>query len=238
MLSSCPFCRKEIRFNDAQKEKVDAALQSLQEGKCLKIGCPQCKKTITLDKRGNEVSNEGNPLERPKTASKSIEPPTPPDLSWLVGGEYDAMDVVEDVPKVLLLVKDPTMRSGMDEAFSDLGYMPVAEDDIGKAVDRMRFESFKGVVYHTAFEGKPLAESVFHQHMSGLAMSQRRFIYYTLVGPELHTLYDLEALAFSANLVVNDKDVHHMGIILRKGLTDYESLFGPFLSAMREFGKK
>jgi hypothetical protein len=238
MLSSCPFCRKEIRFNDAQKEKVEAALQSLQEGKCLKIGCPQCKKTITLDKRGNVVSEEGAAPARPKPAAESVGPPTPPDLSWLVGGEYDAVEVVEDVPKVLLLVKDPTMRSVMDEAFSELGYMPVMEGDMEKAMDRMRFESFKGVVYHTAFEGKPLAESVFHQHMSGMAMSQRRFIYYILAGPELHTLYDLEALAFSANLVVNDKDVHHMGLILRKGLTDYEFLFGPFLSAMREFGKK
>lgn len=235
MLSSCPFCRKEIRFNDAQKNKVEAALKSLQEGKCLKIGCPQCKKTITLDKRGNVINDEGAAAS---PGAKPIEPPAPPDLSWLVGGEYDAVEVVEDVPKVLLLVKDPTMRSIMDEAFSDLGYMPVAEGDMERAMDRMRFESFKGVVYHTAFEGKPLAESVFHQHMSGMAMSQRRFIYYALVGPELHTLYDLEALAFSANLVVNDKDVNHIGIILRKGLTDYESLFGPFLSAMREFGKK
>ena len=74
--------------------------------------------------------------------------------------------------------------------------------------------------------------------MSSLAMSQRRYLYYILVGPELHTLYDLEALAQSANLTVNERDVPHLRVILRKGLTDYEALFGPYLAAMRDFGRK
>lgn len=53
-----------------------------------------------------------------------------------------------------------------------------------------------------------------------------------LIGPDLQTLYDLEALTLSANLVINEKDLGDINKILRKGIHDYENLFHPFLEAM------
>ena len=46
------------------------------------------------------------------------------------------------------------------------------------------------------------------------------------------THYDLEALAFSANLVINDREMPHLEPVLRKGLQDYEKLFRPLLDAL------
>ena len=236
MLSSCPLCHAALHFTEGQTAKIQASLDALQEGKVLKFGCPHCKQAITVDRSGNPVTEKA---AAPSSLSgKRIEPPTPPDLSWIASGEFEAREIVEDVPKVLLLIGDDSLRGGIEETFSDIGYMPVAVQDVDVAMERMRFESFKGVVYHTGFEGKPLSEATFHHHMANMAMSQRRYIYYILMGPELHTLYDLEALALSANLVINDRDAPKFDLILRKGLTDYEALFGPYMSAMREFGMK
>ena len=53
-----------------------------------------------------------------------------------------------------------------------------------------------------------------------------------IVGPRLHTLYDLEALAFSANLVINDREMPYLEPVLRKGLRDYEKLFRPLIDAL------
>lgn len=53
-----------------------------------------------------------------------------------------------------------------------------------------------------------------------------------LIGPKFRTLYNLEALSNSANLVVNDRDIKNLSLILRKGFYDYEELFGPFLEAL------
>lgn len=236
MLSSCPHCYAALHFTEGQMAKIRSTLDALQEGKVLKLSCPQCKEPITVDRQGNSVMEKAS--SSPARSGKQIQPPSPPDLSWLASGEFEARDMVEDVPKVLLLIGDDTLRQVIEEIFSDIGYMPVVECDSKIAMDRMRFESFKGVVYHTDYEGKPLQDAAFHRHMTDMAMSQRRYIYYILLGPGLHTLYDLEALALSANLVVNDRDVPKFELILRKGLTDYEALFGPYLSAMREYGKK
>ncbi len=62
-------------------------------------------------------------------------------------------------------------------------------------------------------------------------MARRRAIYYIIMGPEFHTLYDLEALANNANLVVNDKEAAYLEIIFKKGRQDYDDLFGPYLEA-------
>ena len=236
MLTSCPHCHAALHFTEGKTAKIRATLESLQEGKVLKLSCPQCKEAIPIDRGGNPVTE--HVAASPSRPAKRIEPPAPPDLSWLASGEFESRDFVEDVPKVLLLISDEGLRDVIGETFSDIGYMPFLESDVEAAMDRMRFESFKGVVYHTSFEGKALSEAVFHQHMANMAMSHRRYIYYILLGPELHTLYDLEALALSANLVVNDRDVTKFELILRKGLTEYEMLFGPYLNAMREYGKK
>ena len=61
---------------------------------------------------------------------------------------------------------------------------------------------------------------------------RRRLLFYAIVGPRLHTLYDLEALAFSANLVINDREMPHLEPVLRKGLRDYEKLFRPLIDAL------
>jgi hypothetical protein len=71
-----------------------------------------------------------------------------------------------------------------------------------------------------------------------MAMQKRRGIYYVLVGPEFHTLYNLDALHHSANLVVNDNELPDLPIILKKSFREYDELFGPFLAALRAEGKR
>jgi hypothetical protein len=71
-----------------------------------------------------------------------------------------------------------------------------------------------------------------------MAMARRRYVFYVLIGPEFRTLYDLEALANSANLVVNDSDTGHFSIILKRGMNEYQELFGPYLQALGNYGVK
>lgn len=73
--------------------------------------------------------------------------------------------------------------------------------------------------------------------MYDMNMSRRRFIFYTLVGKEFKTLYNLQALAYSANLVVNDNEIPYFNVILRKAIPEYEELFGPITEEFRLQGK-
>jgi hypothetical protein len=69
-------------------------------------------------------------------------------------------------------------------------------------------------------------------------MDRRRYIFYILIGEQFHTLYNLEALAFSANLTVNTADLRHLDIVLRKSIPAYEELFGPMLEELGVYGKR
>ena len=69
-------------------------------------------------------------------------------------------------------------------------------------------------------------------------MGKRRYMIYVLIGPEFNTLYDLQALAYSANMVVNDKDADKMKTIWKKGKNDYDELFNPFITILKSHGKR
>jgi len=258
MLTTCPHCHKEWRLSEAQQEKLSRALEGLAPGKTLKITCPLCKEPVYLRKDGSagepvmdellaaaQEGREDAPVEemvervKERPAPKQPPPtaPSPPDVSWLASGEYVEQEIVRDVPLAMILVPEAAGRDRVAEVFSQLGYRPEFPESAEAALERMRFVTFAAAVLHSDFEGGDFRESTFHQHVASLPMSARRTLYYVLVGPEFHTLYDLEALSYSANLVVNQGDLPHLYLILKKGLRDHEELFGPYIKALAEHGK-
>ena len=165
-------------------------------------------------------------------------PPAPPDISWLKKGEFEPASWVADVPTAMLVMPEGESKALVAKAFKSLGYLVETPSSEEEAVERVKFANLTGIALQTGQQNNPLEKSVLHNHLRGLPMSRRRLIYYVLIGPGYQILYDLQALSLSANLVVNDGDIGKMDVILRKGLQDYESLFNPLLSVMREYGKK
>lgn len=267
MLSQCPNCQQQLALTEAQQAKVEQALAALQPGKTLKINCPHCKKPIEMtqngaDKKEDDGDDGGQPVlkdvlysEHTGDEDKDIEgvvahvrqvpkptkippaAPKAPDVGWLESGEFSVEEVVKDVPLAIVLMTEAQGRSTVADALSEIGYQPEFAESAEAAHERMRFVNFAAVALHSAFEGGSLADSTFHAHMRALGMDTRRYIYYMIIGPEFHTLYDLEALSNSANLVVNDKDVAHLNVILKKGLHDYDNLFGPYIEMLKEQGR-
>jgi hypothetical protein len=73
--------------------------------------------------------------------------------------------------------------------------------------------------------------------MREMNMSRRRYIFYVLLGEQFNTLYDLEALANSVNLVINDSEIPLIGTVLKKAIPEFETLFGPLMEELRVMGK-
>ncbi|MFH7320825.1 hypothetical protein ACHHRT_09465 [Desulfurivibrio sp. D14AmB] len=241
MLTHCPHCQKEINLSVPQKSKIRQALSGLPEGKTLKISCPNCREGIHLNRE--EIPVEAAPgapkPERPQASGTAPAPPSPPDIAWLRedGAQPDLEEVVKDVPLALVLVRDEQLRRQVGEALQILGYQPEFPASGAAAEKRMRFVNFSAVVLHSDFEEGGLADSAFHRHMRKLPMGVRRMLLYVLIGPDFHTLYDLQALTWSANLVVNQRDAGKMPLVLKKAFHDYQLLFGPYIAALREHGK-
>ena len=226
MLTHCPHCQQSLQLTKDMTSRLEQALSQLDPGKALTIKCPLCRGTITLEKSG-----------RPQMSSAKVQPPPPPNLDWLTTGLFEGEEKVEDVPMVLILHQPNAQRNQIGEAFESVGYQVFMADTVNDALERMRFVQYSCIVLQAQMEGT-LEQSTFHTHMRNLTMDRRRYIFYILIGDTFHTLYNLEALAFSANLIVNTSDIPRLDVILRKSITAYEELFGPFLEELSSYGKR
>ena len=228
MSTTCPHCQASLTFSAEQRAKIDQALAKLPPGAALKLKCPQCSDVIDLAKAA--ASAQTAPVSRAAEAGK-VQPPPPPPLDWLSSGEIVDSGKVEDVPMALVLCPAGPGRDAILETLQALGYQMVSTDNMQEAQERMRFVRFACIVYQAGMHGG-LDASPFHAAMCSMAMEHRRHIFYILTGDSLHTLYDLEALAYSANLTVNNKDLPKLLVVLRKAFQAHEELFGPLLEEL------
>jgi len=239
MIKECPHCRENLNLSIIQVAKVQEALDKLSVGKFLKLNCPHCKKPIELAASG-ELATTGRSKQTdmvPVQHKLDLKPPAPPPLDWLVRGKIDQEEEIQDSREVLVLMAAGQDRSAVIDAFQEMDYKPVFPESGRDGIERLRFTNYAAVVLHSRFDGSSLAESSFHDHMRKLAMTRRRSIFYTLIGPEFKTLYNLEALVNSANLVVNDKEVSKIRFILKKAIPEYEELFGSYVDTLIEHGQ-
>ena len=248
MINQCPFCQQALQFSGVQQEKIDTALAGLKPGAALKLGCPHCRKAISLQADGSlfvetpaqaeapaEAPSESKPPSPPQPDTSAgyqatVKPPDYPDISWLAQGIYTEQAVMTETPKAMILMPSGQNQDHVAKALSDQGYQTEFPESASDALIQLRFGLYLAVVLHDEFDGD-LAESTFHQHMITMPMERRRTIFYALIGKKRHTLYNLEALACSANVVINEAEVPHFDIILKKGLLEMESLFGPYIKA-------
>jgi CheY-like chemotaxis protein len=250
MISNCPHCQGALKFNAAQLAKIEQALKKLKSGQRLPLKCPHCKKPMQLDAAGEAPGaaapkTAGKAAEEPKApqakeeSAAAIKPPPPPNTNWLDEEKQAGLleEHARDVPTSLVLHADDGMRHQLGSAMEALGYQVVTVTTAQEAIEQVSSASFASVVFHTGFEGGTLEDSTFHAYMRKMPMSRRRYIFYILVGPQFTTLYDIEALANSANLVVGDKDIKNFQIVLHKSIPYYEQLFGPLLEELSSYGR-
>lgn len=236
MRVSCPHCGKQLKIG----EKMQQSLNALAPGQKVRVKCVQCEKPFPIDAAMGEAPTPQagavrGPVGQPR--AHKVRPPAPPDISWLKEGIFEETEVVEEVPRALVLMRDNDGRSAVVRDLEKLSYRVEVAETPDEGMGKMQFVNYATVILHCQFEDKDLDASVFHQFMKTMNMAKRRYIFYVLVGENLQTLYDLQALAYSANLVVNDADVSHFSLLLRKSIPEYETLFGPLMEELRIAGK-
>lgn len=239
MISVCTHCGQELNLTEAQQQKIKTALAALSPGKSLKFNCPHCLKAIEVKQAESESAEKKQQVSKAinRTGKGKIDPPAPPDMGWLERGDLGKGEVVEDVPQVLILIPEGEIQEAVMQLFDALGYKAVLPHSASEAIDVIRFTEFSAVVLYSLYEGS-LAASSFHAYMKEMPMTRRRYIYYVLIGPEFHSMYNLEALSLSANIVVNEKEMSAFPLIMKKGFRDYDELFGPYLKALAAVGKR
>ena len=137
----------------------------------------------------------------------------------------------------MLPTTNESPTDGLASALSGLGYRAEVTDDLDQVLERMQFINYTCMVMHTDARPEELDQNRLHRYICSLEMSRRRNIFYVLIGSNFKTFYNIQALACSANLVVNEKDAPYFAVILRKAIPEYEELFGPYLDELKIQGK-
>jgi hypothetical protein len=237
MIVNCQNCDKKLKL----PKKIEENVKALAPGKVLAIKCPQCSKTITLHSGlvPSDQSSEGVSWAKPTGTKKTrfVTPPPPPDITWLKDGRFEGKETIEDVPMALILMNESPAREMVIKALENIGYKAELVESTSDAIEKVQFVDYACIVLHSLYECNGINTSVFHKYISTMNMSKRRFIFYILIGKEFKTFYNLQALAYSANLVVNDEEVPKFDLILRKAIPEFEELFGPIMEELRLHGK-
>ena len=163
-----------------------------------------------------------------KKSKNTIPAPPPPDISWLINGMVETATSQTDASlTALVVIVAEQAKTMVEKGLIEMGYAVDTALSMEQAIQKLQTVQYNVIICGTDITLRDL-----HQYICRLSSPRRRKIYYALVGPRLHTLYNLEALALSANLVINDQDLQELESILRKGLSDYEHLFRPLLDCL------
>lgn len=237
MIVNCPNCSKQLKLTDKIRESV----QQLESGKKIKVKCVHCTVPFGLDARSlQQTGSDRHPARSESGRSLStgkVKPPAPPGIDWLTDGSYAEKEVVEDIPRALVLMPESANRDTVVQAATAVGYRVEQALTPEEALEKMRFVNYAAVFLHDRFEPGGIGSGKFHQFMRGLDMSRRRYIFYVLLGEQFQTLYDLQALACSGNLVVGDGEIPFIGTVLKKAIPEFETLFGPLMEELQVVGK-
>jgi len=235
MIVNCPHCSKQLKLSD----KVRDSLQLLEPGRKIKVKCINCGTPFGIDKSMQAVGpGQKSAQETAGPAGVAgVKPPAPQNIDWLKDGTFQDKEVVEDIPSALLLIREGEYRNAVEKAVKTLGYRVESASDVQDAMEKMRFVNYAAVFLHTGFEPGGIRNGQFHQYMREMNMSRRRYIFYVLVGEQFSTLYDLQAMANSANVVVNDAEIPYIATVLKKAIPEYEELFGPLMEELQASGR-
>jgi len=174
---------------------------------------------------------------RKEPAKSSVHPPPLPDLSWIGTGVFQEEEQVKDIPSALVLMVDEGGKNGVSSELQGIGYQIETADSPMEALAKLHANRYTTIIMHARFGEEPFADSTVYNYIKWLPVARRRAMFFILAGPDFRTLYNLEALSLSVNLVVNDADIERLKPILKKSFRDHEELFGPLIEAVRGYEK-
>jgi CheY-like chemotaxis protein len=141
--------------------------------------------------------------------------------------------------RLALVCEDaPERQAVIKAALEQVGFAMLAVKNAEEAIERMRRDVYELVIIDEQYQGATPLDNPILAAMRSMPMSQRRWMFVTLVGREFKTFDNAMAFARSVNVVVNINDLPHLPAILKKGITDHVEFYRTFRQVLAEAGKR
>jgi hypothetical protein len=212
MQVECPSCAKEINIPD----------NKVPQGQAFNLNCPGCKTKMRVDQH-----LQPDPTEALDTSS------------MLVDEEFDDDEQIEiyDEHDQIGLILDRQNDDLWTAALTELDYKLQRAKSPEHAVHKLRFNQYHVVAIHEKFGDTTLETSPLYEFVRDMPMDTRRKTFVALVGANFKTLDNMEALAYSVNLVINQNDFDQLETILKKSIGENETFYKVYRETMTALGK-
>ncbi|NIQ02524.1 MAG: hypothetical protein GWM98_20890 [Nitrospinaceae bacterium] len=220
MLITCSSCSKSINLPD---EKVP-------QGQAFNLTCPGCKTKMRVDQH----------LKPPEPANSDSSGGSLDTSSMVVQDEDfeddEEIEIYDEHDKIALIL-DKKNYDAWSSVLTDLEFKLQTAKSPEHAVHKLKFNQFHVVVFHEKFGDTTLETSPLYEYIVEMPMSTRRKTFIALMGDNLKTLDNMEALAYSVNLVVNQKDIDQLETILKKTIGENDTFYKIYKETMSALGK-
>ena len=140
--------------------------------------------------------------------------------------------------KVALICADTTTVDAIKPVLKDLGYKIHIGESAEHAIERIRYTNYDIVVLHEHFAGSVLNSNIVLHYLAWMPMAQRRYTFTCLVGASFITLDAMQAFGQSVHLVVNPLDLPNIAAVLRRGLQEFEEIYGVYRDTLNSLGER
>ena len=216
MQVGCPNCAKEINIPD----------NKVPEGQAFNLTCPSCKTKMRVDQH--------------------LQPPEPDPVgsldatSMVVDEGYDDEEEeieIYDEHDQIALILDRQNDDLWTTALTELEYKLQRAKSPEHAVHKLRFNQYHVVAIHEKFGDTTLETSPLYAFIRDMPMDTRRKTFVAMVGENFKTLDNMEALSYSVNLVINQKDFDQLETILKKSIVANDTFYKVYRETMTALGK-
>lgn len=159
-----------------------------------------------------------------------IPPPPVPLQTLLQNFEDEANKSADYITRALVYCTNVQRLQKISSFLKKNGLSVTSIESDGFGIEVLQKSSFLLVIRDMDPQSYP---SDFHTVMCRMPMDKRRRIFYVLLGPQLHTLYNIEALSLSANLTINHYHLDWLLPILHTGYKTYYNFFAPMMEELR-----
>ena len=215
MQVECSSCAKEINIPD----------NKIPRDQAFSLTCPGCKTKMRVDQHLKPPASE--PVGSLDAASLVVDEEFEDDEEIEVYDEHDQIALILDRQNDDLWVT----------ALTELEYKFQRAKSLEHAIHKLRFNQYHVVVLHEKYGGATLKDSSLYEFISEMPMHTRRKIFVAIVGENFKTLDNMEALAYSVNLVINQKEMDQLEIILKKSIGDNDKFYKVYRETMTALGK-
>ena len=214
MQVECPSCAKEINIPD---DKVP-------QGQAFNLNCPGCKTKMRVDQH----LQPPNPEESLDTSSMIVDE----DFE----DEDEQIEIYDEHDQIALIL-DRQNDELWTTALTELEYKLQRAKSPEHAVHKLRFNQYHVVAIHEKFGDTTLENSPLYEFIRDMPMDTRRKTFVALVGANFKTLDNMEALSYSVNLVINQKDFDQLETILKKSIGENDIFYKVYRETMTALGK-